>query len=175
MPFLMMYGIPLIYGFILFHIPQFTGRFLQPCSDAESAAVKSSAVLKACANSTDMPMSFPAALDSAVLSGLIGIARLGGYMVFFNLLNIMFIPFHHVSRDLLNLYQCILEITSGINNAGKSFFYPILILLPFGGFSCIAQTYSMISRTDLSLRPYICHKLIQTAITAVCYLVICIL
>ena len=43
-----------------------------------------------------------------------------------------------------------------------------LILLPFGGLSCIAQTYTCIRDTGLSLWDYIQHKLYLTAITA-CY------
>lgn len=160
-PFLIMYGIPLLYGLVLCRlVPFFHGhtrhRLTQEYNQSSQA--------------TRMPLL--AAIDSSVLSGLIGIAKLGGYMVFFNLLNIVFVPFRHVSTDLLNLYQCILEITSGIDHSGQSLFYAILILLPFGGFSCIAQTYSMISRTDLSVRTYVFHKVIQTALTALCYFVI---
>ena len=111
-----------------------------------------------------------AAIDASVLSGLIGIAKLGGYMIFFNLLNIVFQPFHHVNIQILNVYRCLLEITSGIDYSGRSIYYAVLILLPFGGFSCIAQTYSMIRQTDLSVRPYVFHKTVQTAVTAVIYL-----
>lgn len=161
-PFLIMYGIPMLYGLILFRVlPLFQKR--DKTASLTAASYQSS-------QSSRMPLL--AAIDSSVLSGLIGIAKLGGYMVFFNLLNIVFVPFHHVSKDLLNLYQCILEITSGINHSGQSLYYPILILLPFGGFSCIAQTYSMISRTDLSVHTYVFHKVIQTALTALCYFVI---
>lgn len=161
-PLLIMYGIPMLYGFMLFRIlPLF--QKLDKTAPLTAASYQSSQVAR-------MPL--PAAIDSSVLSGLVGIAKLGGYMVFFNLLNIVFVPFRHVSTDLLNLYQCILEITSGINHSGQSLYYPILILLPFGGFSCIAQTYSMISRTDLSVRTYIFHKTVQTALTALCYFVI---
>ena len=111
-----------------------------------------------------------AAVNDAVRSGLIGIAGLGGYMVFFNLLNILFAPFPHADSAVLQIFRCLLEITGGIASAGRSLFYPILILLPFGGFSCIAQTYSMICRTDLSMRPYVFHKVMQTVLTALCYL-----
>ena len=45
----------------------------------------------------------------------------------------------------------------------------LFLVLPFGGFSCIGQTYSMICHTDLSIRPYLGHKLVQTALTALCY------
>ena len=162
-PFLLMYGLPMLYGLMLFRI--------LPLFQRRSKTASPIAVPYQSSQSSRMPLL--AAIDSSVLSGLIGIAKLGGYMVFFNLLNIVFVPFRHVSTDLLNLYQCILEITSGINHSGQSLYYPILILLPFGGFSCIAQTYSMISRTDLSVRTYVLHKVIQTALTALCYFVIC--
>lgn len=155
-PLVIMYGVPLLYGFALFHIP---GR-LSACQTSPSSGRK-----------TETPRRMPllAAIDSSVLSGLIGIAKLGGYMVFFNTLNILFVPFRQNSGKLLGIYRCILEITSGIDYSGRSLFYAILILLPFGGFSCIAQTYSMIRQTDLSIRPYLFHKLMQTAITAACY------
>lgn len=162
-PFLLMYGIPLLYGLVLFRIlPMFHIRF-RPVKQPQCHNTQET-------KSARMPLL--AAIDASVLSGLIGIAKLGGYMVFFNLLNIVFEPFGHSGTNLLNIYRCILEITSGIDYSGQSIFYAILILLPFGGFSCIAQTYSMISRTDLSVRSYVFHKLIQTAITALCYYVI---
>lgn len=155
-PFLIMYGVPLLYGFVLFHLPN---RLAADPAKAPSNRI------------ADTPQKMPllAAIDSSVLSGLTGIAKLGGYMVFFNTLNILFVPFHKAGAKLLGIYRCVLEITSGIDYSGQSLFYAILILLPFGGFSCIAQTYSMIRQTDLSIRPYIFHKVIQTAITAACY------
>jgi hypothetical protein len=125
-----------------------------------------------CIQSNDASQPAPsllAAIDDSVLSGLIGIGKLGGYMVFFNLLNILFVPFQNVSPAILSLYNCILEITSGIDRASQYCFYPILILLPFGGFSCIAQTYSMIKHTDLSIRSYVFHKIMQTILTALIF------
>lgn len=161
-PFLIMYGIPLLYGLVLCRIvPLFHRTQCQSVRQATAAA-----------QSKNPCMPLLSAIDASVLSGLIGIAKLGGYMVFFNLLNIFFVPFQHVSTGLLNVYQCILEITSGIDHSGQSLYYAILILLPFGGFSCIAQTYSMISHTDLSVCPYIFHKVVQTALTALCYFIL---
>lgn len=182
-PFLIMYGIPLLYGLVLCRLaPFFHGNrsTLQYRHNAQQHyteinvihPVGSNTALTAAPYQKPTHMPLLAAIDASVLSGLISIAKLGGYMVFFNLLNIVFVPFRHVSTSLLGLYQCILEITSGIDHSGHSLYYAILILLPFGGFSCIAQTYSMISRTDLSIRPYIFHKVIQTALTALCYLAI---
>jgi len=162
-PFLLMYGIPVFYGFLLLRIApllRHTGRAFLPASSSASV----------CPAGQKEKVSLLAAIDSSVLSGLLGIAKLGGYMIFFNLLNILFVPFHHVRPELLNIYRCLLEITSGIDYSGRSMYFAVLILLPFGGFSCIAQTYSMIRQTDLSVRSYIFHKTMQTALTALCYL-----
>lgn len=155
LPFLLMYGIPLVYGMVLMWVSRKKEPFAEP-PEAENHA----------------PEGLLTAIDSSILSGLLGIGRLGGYMVFFNLLNILFVPFAHLPSFLLHLYQCLLEITSGIAGCGNAHPYLVLILLPFGGFSCIAQTYSMIRGADLSIRPYLFHKLIQTGLTAVCYLLI---
>lgn len=163
-PFLLMYGIPLLYGFLLMRISPMMTRTVSSCENHPEVRSLRAEHPGSC--------SLLAAIDASVLSGLIGIARLGGYMVFFNLLNIVFQPFQHVNTNILNIYRCLLEITSGIDYSGRSINYAILILLPFGGFSCIAQTYSMIRQTDLSLRPYLYHKAVQTAITAACYLLL---
>lgn len=184
-PFLIMYGIPALYGFLLMRIrpllrPRgaFSQRFStisgNSFSTVNSISLPTAAQRKPLKEASCSPekISLLAAIDSSVVSGLIGIAKLGGYMVFFNLLNIAFKPFHHLNADILNIYRCLLEITSGIDYLGQSICYAVLILLPFGGFSCIAQTYSMIRQTDLSIRSYVFHKTVQTAITAVCYLLL---
>lgn len=166
MPFLIMYGLPLIYGFILRRFTTFVSglskskHFQRELSAAEihtSASINHSSV------------SLPEATHGAIISGLKSIAALGGYMVFFNMLNIMFLPLTSLPDSFLSLCSCLLEITSGINRAGKNGFYMILILLPFGGLSCLAQTYSMIRHTNLSLSKYTFHKIMQTALTAVIY------
>ncbi len=163
-PFLLMYGIPLLYGFLLMRIRPWMTRKVSSCENHPEARSLQARQPGSC--------SLLAAIDASVMSGLTGIARLGGYMVFFNLLTIVFQPFQHVNTNILNIYRCLLEITSGIDCSGRSINYAILILLPFGGFSCIAQTYSMIRQTDLSLRPYVYHKTVQTAVTAACYLLL---
>lgn len=119
------------------------------------------------------PISLPDTLDDAILSGLYSISKLGGYMVLFNLLNlvpqIFLRPIPIAGTDSASLINCLLEITSGISRVGNAAPLPVLLLLPFGGFSCIAQTYSMIKETDLPLQSYILHKLALTAATAMYY------
>ncbi len=167
-PFLLMYGIPLFYGFLLMRIVPLLSHLCRP--HGNRTAVPYSRFSEICSDPAQRSDSLLAAVDASVLSGLIGIAKLGGYMIFFNLLNILFQPFHHVNMQIMNVYRCLLEITSGIDYSGRSIYYAVLILLPFGGFSCIAQTYSMIRQTDLSVCPYVLHKTVQTAVTAVIYL-----
>lgn len=161
-PLLIMYGIPLLYGILLMRILPFFTRM-----GKSAGTVFPDHLLNGEKDKTSAALL--QATDEAVLSGLLGIAKLGGYMVFFNLLNILFVPFSHLPSGLLGFYNCILEITSGIDRCSQTYPYTALILLPFGGFSCIGQTYSMICHTDLSIRPYLFHKLIQTVLTALCY------
>ncbi len=165
LPFLVMYGVPLCYGAILYRVSFFRRH----------AASASSTVVFRAASHPDMSVrvSFLEAVDDSIVSGLTGIGKLGGYMVFFNLLNIMFLPFSALPERFLAFCNCILEITSGISFAGARETLMILILLPFGGFSCIAQTYSMIKDTGLSISRYFLHKCAQTVITALFYAALC--
>ncbi len=175
LPFLIMYGVPLGYGAAL-HLLGLPGK--------QSASASFSSAMPLRAASIEYPfraasyepekLSLLAAIDDSVVSALIGIGKLGGYMVFFNLLNILLLPLTTLSADSLAFCNCLLEITSGINRAGKEHMYMILTLLPFGGFSCMAQTYSMIKGTNLSILQYFLHKCIQTALTALIYAVFCV-
>lgn len=160
-PFIIMYGVPLCYGIILSRLPLSP---IQPDSVNTGTKAYKTADIK-----TAKTPSLLLAIDDSVISGLIGIGKLGGYMVFFNLLNIMFLPFASLPEKYLAFCNCALEITSGISRIGSAGFYMILILLPFGGFSCIAQTYSMIKETNLSISAYFLHKCIQSIITALIY------
>lgn len=106
-------------------------------------------------------------LDDAVQSGLQSILSLCGYMILFNLLNL--IP-HLFLPGADSLLSPLLEITGGLHRLGQSHPLYSLLLLPFGGLSCIAQTYSMIHDTDLPLGEYVVHKLVLTALTGLYYL-----
>ena len=45
-----------------------------------------------------------------------------------------------------------------------------LLVLSFGGISCIAQTYSCIGQSDLSITQYVLHKIVLTLLNALFYL-----
>ncbi|MCM1125113.1 MAG: hypothetical protein NC429_01445 [Lachnospiraceae bacterium] len=155
-----MYGLPFLYGLVL----RYTAY-----SDRINPSVKS---YQPDARRT----SFACALDLSIENALLNMARLGGYMVVFNLL---FILPSLCSELLSGLPQielltgsicCLLEITGGISVLGKGASCFVLCILPFGGLSCTMQTYSMIRSTDLSLTEYLMHKAILTAVTVVFYL-----
>lgn len=156
-----MYGLPFFYGLVL--------RYTVFKADLDVCVRKGGAARA--------PVSLLAAMDESVLSSLLGIARLGGYMVFFNLLVIL--PGLAARALSLNPYAasffiggtgCLLEITGGITLIGSGAPLLVLCILPFGGFSCIAQTYGMIKNTNLSIAQYVMHKMILTAATVLYYL-----
>lgn len=159
-----MYGIPLLYGISLRYsvyrnrISEKTdhsfgrdnaAKFLEPTGPAPLPAI-----------------SLPDALDDAITAAGRSILQLGGYMIFFNLLNLL-------PRLLLPdsfRYAPLLEISGGLKLLGDRFPLYTLLLLPFGGLSCIAQTGSCIRNTGLSLKSYILHKMVLTVLTAAYYL-----
>ncbi len=109
-------------------------------------------------------------MQEAITSSLTAIASLGGYMILFNLMNLFPILLLPGSFRLLRaLCGCLLEITSGLAQLPASQAFWAFVLLPFGGFSCIAQTYSMLRETDLPLGAYVCHKCAQTGLAFLYY------
>ena len=151
LPYLIgMYGIPLIYGLFLRytvfhdHISGGPGSF---CKTAHS-------------------MSLADALDDAVNASGRNILQLGGYMIFFNLLNLLPGLFLHNSYR----YAPLLEISGGLKLLGDRCPIYTLLLLPVGGLCCIAQTGSCIRDTGLSLKKYIIDKAILTILTGIYYL-----
>lgn len=156
-----MYGLPFCYGLLLRHTIY---KHSIPYASTTRFQKK---VLKGVSSEKLLD-----SIDDSITSGLVNIAKLGGYMVLFNLLNI--IPYHFLQEypACLGRINCILEITSGIQKLGTSAPFYVLVLLPFGGLSCIAQTYSMIHNTDLSIRSYVLHKIILTGITFIYYAVL---
>ena len=156
-----MYGLPFFYGLFLRYV---FFRDITPCPYV--------------GKQEDSPgLSLLGALDQSLEGALFNIARLGGYMVVFNLLfifPILLAGILHLPGPAGHIFiggaGCLLEITGGIGLLGKSAPYLVLCVLPFGGLSCIAQTAGMIRNTDLSIMEYVMHKMILTAITVFFYL-----
>ena len=154
LPYLMgMYGIPVIYGLFL--------RYTVYRMRLQDTSMVSQPVTK-----STVRTSLPEALDDAVNAAGLSILQLGGYMIFFNLLNLL-------PRLILrqsHLLAPLLEITGGLQLLEGRYPLYTLLLLPFGGLSCIVQTAGCIRNTGLSLKKYIIHKLVLTLLTAFYYL-----
>lgn len=174
LPYLLgMYGLPLLYGIILRRtlfrgLPLPAGNLFLMHRDIPIRA----ASLHRSTGPTDAShkVSFSDLLrhlDDSVQAGLKSIISLCGYMILFNLLNL--VPHLFLPRTVVWLSP-LLEITGGLYQLGQRFPLYALLLLPFGGLSCIAQTYSMIQETDLPLGEYVLHKLSLTALTGLYYL-----
>ncbi|MCM1189074.1 MAG: hypothetical protein NC541_07225 [bacterium] len=168
-----MYGIPLLYGLFL----RYTRFRNSLYTERESLRKPVRAELVCCgqkdcrkpdaAKGRETARRLLEAADESIVSSLASILALGGYMVLFNLLNLL--PHLLLGREP-SLLAPVLEITGGLAMLGGKLPLYSLLLLSFGGLSCIAQTYSCIRKTGLSVEDYICHKIILTLLGGVYYL-----
>ncbi|MCM1056435.1 MAG: hypothetical protein NC517_02360 [Firmicutes bacterium] len=149
-----MYGIPLLYGLVL--------RF----TIFRDLLKESPCLRRRTAKASPEPKLLTA-VNESVQASLHSILLLGGYMILFNLLNL---PFHILLGKEPALLSPVLEITGGLSMLGGGLPLYSLLALSFGGLSCIAQTYSCISATDLELGGYIRHKVILTLLNGSFYL-----
>ena len=159
-----MYGVPLLYGIFL-RYSVYKNRISEK-TDHSFGRDNAAKFLEPAGLAPLPAMSLPDALDDAITAAGRSILQLGGYMIFFNLLNLL-------PRLLLPdsfRYAPLLEISGGLKLLGDRFPLYTLLLLPFGGLSCIAQTGSCIRNTGLSLKSYILHKMVLTVLTAAYYL-----
>ena len=175
-----MYLLPLLYGLFLRRmvyrdipcpVPA-AGRSV-PASASRASADRSVLSSASHASSALSGRSLMAQTQEAVTSALVSQASLGGYMILFNLMNLLpdlFLPAGAVLPRAL--CGCLLEITGGLSRLDPSDAFWAFVLLPFGGLSCIFQTYSMIRDTGLSLRLYVFHKCVQTMLAFAYYAVL---
>ena len=117
-------------------------------------------------------------IDDAIMNGFEIITKLGGYIILFTIFS-EFIASIPVNRCIQLAICAISEITTGtaaicasdISMQMKT--VCVCTALAFGGFSCAAQTGSVISGTFYSIKKYTYHKLCMAAITAI-VAVICV-
>lgn len=105
-------------------------------------------------------------MDAAIMNGFDTITRVGGYMILFsvliNLCNQTGNPVLLASLEITNGIQILVQ-----SSLPSSIVYVlVLALTSFGGWCSIAQTYSMIDGTGLSIIPYITQKLITAGVTS---------
>lgn len=110
-------------------------------------------------------------LDRCILNAFESVTKVGGYMMMFSVLIQLLASVLPNTIFSLLLYSS-LEISTGIRLLASSALYTaekIILcaaLTSFGGWCCIAQTYSMISGSQLPILPYITAKLVTALVTS---------
>ena len=161
LPYLIgMYGIPLLYGIVL----RYTYfRDLDALLPGIPTKKQNNLILQQPQNK----LALLEAVDDAIHSSVQSILALGGYMILFNLLNIL--PRLCIGEKFI-LFAPLLEISGGLMVLGNRLPLYSLLVLSFGGLSCLAQSYHCIRNTDLSIGNYTLHKIILTLLNVVYYL-----
>lgn len=110
-------------------------------------------------------------IDAGIISGFEALIKLCGYIVMFSILVAGFQIILHKKIIPLLLINTLLETTSGIarlSDAKIPFYLKYLLCiasLNLGGISCLAQTGSILSKTDLSIGNYIFFKVVSTVLS----------
>ena len=109
-----------------------------------------------------------------IFSSVISILKSSGLLHNFSLLFIPLFNILHIDTSFISpIITGFLEITNGINNISliktKQISINIIFtafLLGFGGISVLLQVWSIISKSDLSIKPYIFGKLLHGVLAA---------
>lgn len=175
---LIFFGLPLFYGLILRYSVYRRYSFLAEGLSASSAPAHYKPISPDRQNASANP-SFISALDASVTSACAAVTRLGGYMIFFIVCNLIMEQIRTTTnmpaiKNLMTEFSVflapLLEITSGLALSKDALPAALsMTFLTFGGLSCFAQTYTCIRETDLSFGNYCFHKLLQTAIAFCLY------
>lgn len=111
-------------------------------------------------------------IEDCMYSGIENIVKIGAYMMLFS---ILISVIRSLPADLYFLHYLLLpslEMTTGITMICH---FPlsqelqnlmIIFLASFGGWCCIAQTFSMVRDSGLKTAPYIIQKLITASVTS---------
>ena len=129
-------------------------------------------------------------LSKSIISSINSIVLIGGFIVLFgiilsilqktyilNILKNIFIPFFNIlnikTDFIIPVLTGLVELTNGIVDVctipSKNLATNIIItafLLGFGGISILLQVLSIISKSDISIKPYILGKLLQGFLAA---------
>jgi len=163
-----MYGIPLLYGLILRYTLFRDLSAAQPTASLNPALVCCESTVEPAPPALSLWERLLEEINDSINASVQSILTLGGYMILFNLLNL--IP-HILLGHPLAVLAPLLEITGGLGMLQASMPLYSLLALSFGGLSCIAQTYSCIGNSDLSIGSYVLHKLILTLLNGSFYFI----
>ena len=152
-----LYGLAFLYGCLLRHTLYSNIDFPSATSDNSLPALDS-----------DLLSCLLGELDMAVGQSANQMLKLLGYMVLFNLLNLL--PYLLTKRPCIYL-AALFEISGGLAIIKNRFPMYTLSCITFGGFCCLAQTYSCIKHLSIRnfMKNYIVHKVILSILTFAYY------
>lgn len=115
-------------------------------------------------------------IDVCIIDSFLILIKLCGYLILFTIISrgiLMLLPADFVYAA--PIITSFLEITGGlslISQLSSGFCRSAISIaaLTFGGLCCIFQTNSVICDTELSLKKYVCHKAVTTAIALFLFL-----
>jgi len=110
------------------------------------------------------------ALDQSIMNAFEILVKVGGYIILFSIFARIMLLFHFIPLTLQFFLIGFLEITTGaaaISLTTFPFLQKIVLingLTAFGGLSSLAQTYSVLIHSGLSIKTYFIYKLINGTI-----------
>lgn len=121
---------------------------------------------------SDSRLSFEV-FDAAVTESIENVLKLGVYMILFSIIAafITIIPTNYILPKCMLIGIC--EITTGIHYAAvaalpQSMLIPlVLVMNAFGGLSCAMQSMSFIKKSGLSIKKYMCQKVLLAFLTGI--------
>lgn len=137
-------------------------------------------------NNKNENTNFGTIIINSISNSITTILNIGGFVVLFSVIisilenssilkifSSFFATFGISETIIQSFFTGIIELTNGIKNlsiVGIKKLNQIIILsaflIGFGGFSVVLQVYSIISKTDLSIKPYIVGKILHGFISA---------
>lgn len=159
--FSIFYGIPFIYGFGYYHLAALNSTYAKKNTNTNNnmgANAKRHGFKE-----------FLFCLETSIVGSMSSIILLGGYVIFFCLLNLL--PYC-VTGKAQSILAPFFEITSGLQSLEGRMPIYCLTMCSFGGLCCLAQTHAALKDTDLNdyLGEYAFHKSMQALLTFLAFL-----
>ena len=117
--------------------------------------------------------SFFSVFEDTILSSMITLTKIGGYMMFFSLITAILKASFPTRPDIILVFGGLMEMTSGISETGllPEFIKPYFVLgfISFGGLCVTAQSFSLGQLETKEQWRYLAAKSLQTLIVLVLF------
>lgn len=114
-------------------------------------------------------------VDDAINSAFLTIAKLGGYIIIFNIVATFADRYLPADDYIRAVITGMLEITTGMNKIGllgadlKLKIFTAGVLCSFGGVCCMLQSASILNNAGIGTKKYICCKIIISVLSLITY------